>query len=146
MNFTRSAKPLINTGLGMYPLRNVANSENILENLTFTLATKQKSSRKITNSKYDPIDSEMNQCLGELKAAKLVKVSKIGKVPYECIPAYLISFVAEDSNAEILRGLKDFFSEINEINPKIKSILSQRFKVGEISEHIFSNFPENWQN
>ena len=44
---------------------------------------------------------------------------------------------------EILQELKDFFSEIDEIEAR-KS--SQRFKVGEISEHNFSNFPENWQN
>ena len=29
---------------------------------------------------------------------------------------------------------------------KIKRKSSQRFKVDEISEHDFSNFPENWQN
>ena len=49
------------------------NSENIHENLTFTFATNEKSSRKITNSKYDPIGSEMNECLRELKAAILGK-------------------------------------------------------------------------
>ena len=54
---------------------------------------------------------------------------------------YLISFCAEHSNAEISGE-----SEIDEIDPKIKRILSQRFKGGEISEHGFSNFPENWQN
>ena len=37
---------------------------------------------------------------------------------------YLISLVAEHSNAEILRGSKDFFSEIDEITPKIKRISS----------------------
>ena len=59
---------------------------------------------------------------------------------------YLISFVAEHCDPEILWELEDFFSEINEIDPKIKRILSQRFKGGKISEHGFSNFPENWQN
>ena len=58
----------------------------------------------------------------------------------------LISFRTEHSEAEILWESKDFFSEINEINPKIKRISSRRFKGGEISEHGFSNFPENWQN
>ena len=29
---------------------------------------------------------------------------------------------------------------------KIKRKLSRKFKVGKISEHDFSNFPENWQN
>ena len=57
----------------MYPLRNIANSENIHENLTFTLVTNNKFSRKITKSKYDPIDSEINASLGELKAAILGK-------------------------------------------------------------------------
>ena len=57
---------------------------------------------------------------------------------------YLISFRAEHSDAEILKQeSKDFFSEIN---PKIKRISSRRFKGGEISEHSFSNFSENWQN
>ena len=51
---------------------------------------------------------------------------------------YLISFRAEHSNAEISRE--------SEIDRKIKGMLSQRFKGGEISEHGFSNFPENWQN
>ena len=59
---------------------------------------------------------------------------------------YLISFAAEHCDAEILRELKDFFSEIDEINLKIKRILSRRFKGGEISEHGFSNFPANCQN
>ena len=45
---------------------------------------------------------------------------------------YLISFRAEHSDVEILRESKD--------------LLSPRFKVGEISEHDFSNFPKNWQN
>ena len=45
---------------------------------------------------------------------------------------YLISFRAEHSDVEIFRESKD--------------LLSPRFKVGEISEHDFSNFPENWQN
>ena len=57
---------------------------------------------------------------------------------------YLISFRAEQSDAEILiRETKDFFSEID---PKIKRLSSPRFKGGEISEHGFSNFPENWHN
>ena len=57
---------------------------------------------------------------------------------------YLISFRAEHSDAEILtRELKDFFSEID---PKIKRISSRRFKGGEISEHGFPDFPENWQD
>ena len=52
------------------PLRNVAdliyrnklkqNHKNIYGNLTFTLATDEKSSRKIVNPKYDPMDIEMN--------------------------------------------------------------------------------------
>ena len=54
---------------------------------------------------------------------------------------YLISFWAEHSDAQISRE-----SEIDEIDPKIKRISSRRFKGGEISEHGFSNFPENWQN
>ena len=55
---------------GLYALRNVAdlvysnklkqNHKNIHENLTFALATDEKSSRKIANPKYDPIDIEMN--------------------------------------------------------------------------------------
>ena len=53
---------------------------------------------------------------------------------------YLISFLAEHSGAQISRE-----SEIDEIDPKIKRILSRRFKGGEISEHGFSNFPENSQ-
>ena len=57
---------------------------------------------------------------------------------------YLISFRVEHSDAEILIWeTKDFFSEID---PKMKRISSRRFKGGEISEHGFSNFPENWQN
>ena len=53
-----------------YPLRNVVdlvysnklkqNDKNFHENLTFTLAADEKSSRKIANPKYDPIDIEMN--------------------------------------------------------------------------------------
>ena len=81
MNFTGSGKPLINRGLGRYPLRNVANSENIYKNLTFTLATSKKSSTKITSLKYDPIDSEMIQCLGELNAAKLDKTQQNRESP-----------------------------------------------------------------
>ncbi|MCV6575518.1 MAG: hypothetical protein OIF58_07260 [Cohaesibacter sp.] len=54
---------------------------------------------------------------------------------------YLISFRAEHSNAQISRE-----SEIDKINPKIKRISSQRFKGGELKEHSFSDFPENWQN
>ena len=54
---------------------------------------------------------------------------------------YLISFHAEHRDAEILQE-----SEIDEIDPKIKRISSRRFKGGEISEHGFSNFSENWQN
>ena len=69
------------------PLCNVANLENIHENLTFTLATDEKSSRKIANSKYDLIGSDMNECLGELRAATLGKSSKIGKVLHEYILA-----------------------------------------------------------
>ena len=57
----------------MYPLHHIVNSENIHENLTFTLAINNKFSRKITKSKYDPIDSEINASLGELKAATLGK-------------------------------------------------------------------------
>ena len=55
---------------GLYPLCNVAdlvysnklkqNHKNIHENLTFTLATDEKSSWKIANPKYDPIDIKMN--------------------------------------------------------------------------------------
>ena len=57
---------------------------------------------------------------------------------------YFISFRTEHSDAEILiRELKDFFSKID---LKIKRISSWRFKDGEISEHGFSNVPENWQN
>ena len=40
----------------------------------------------------------------------------------------------------------EIFSEINEIDTKNKENSSQRFKVSEIGEHGFSNFPENWQN
>ena len=54
---------------------------------------------------------------------------------------YLVSFGAEHSDAEISRE-----SEIDEINAKIKRISSRRFKGGEISEHGFSTFSENWQN
>ena len=54
---------------------------------------------------------------------------------------YLISFRAEHSDAQTSRE-----SEINQIDPKIKRISSRRLKGGEISEHGFSNFPENWQN
>ena len=57
---------------------------------------------------------------------------------------YLISFCTEHSDAEILiRESKDFFSKFD---PIIKRISSRRFKGGEISEHGFLNFPENWQN
>ena len=38
-------KALMNTGLGMYSLRNAENLENIHETLTFTFATDEKSSR-----------------------------------------------------------------------------------------------------
>ena len=54
---------------------------------------------------------------------------------------YLISFWAEHSDAQISRE-----SEIDEIDPKIKRISSRRFKGGELKEHGFSDFPENWQN
>ena len=54
---------------------------------------------------------------------------------------YLISFRADQSDAQISREY-----EIDEIDPKIKRISPRRFKGGEISEHGFSNFPENWQN
>ena len=59
---------------------------------------------------------------------------------------YLISFRTEHSDAEILRESKDFFSKSTKLTLKVKRILSQRFKVGEISEHNFTHFPENWQN
>ena len=52
----------------------------------------------------------------------------------------LISFCAEHSDAEILWESKDFFSEID---TKIKTKLSRRLRVCEISEHDFSNFPKN---
>ena len=55
------------------------------ENRTFTLATEEKSSRKIANSKYDPIDSEMSEMYG--RTAECWHTYKIGKVPHECIPA-----------------------------------------------------------
>ena len=68
---------------GHVPLRNVADlvySDKFKNKIKhsrksniFTLATNEKSSRKTTNSKYDPIGSEMNECLGELKAAILGK-------------------------------------------------------------------------
>ena len=54
---------------------------------------------------------------------------------------YLISFRTEQSDAEILQE-----SEIDELNPKIKEISSQRFKGSEITQKGFSNFPKNWQN
>ena len=87
------------------------------------------------------------KCLGELKAGIRVNLNKIGKVPHECIPPsrtafgfeYKISFRAEHNDAEISREC-----DIDEIDPKIKRISSRRFKGGEISEHGFSNFPENW--
>ena len=69
------------------PLCNVANSENYHENLTFTLTTKEKSCRKIANSKYDLLDIEMNECLGEVKAGIQVNLNKTRKVPHECISA-----------------------------------------------------------
>ena len=68
---------------GHVPLRNVADLvySNKFKNKIkhsrksniFTLAKDEKSSRKIANCKYDPIGSEMNQCLEELKAAVLGK-------------------------------------------------------------------------
>ena len=58
---------------------------NTHENRTFTLATDEKSSRKIANSKYDPIDSEMSEMYG--RTAECWHTYKIGKVPHECIPA-----------------------------------------------------------
>ena len=51
--------------------------------------------------------------------------------------------VAEHSDAEILWESKDSFLKST---LKIKRKSSQRFKVGKISEHDFSNFPENWEN
>ena len=54
---------------------------------------------------------------------------------------YLISFRAEHSDAQLSRE-----SEIYEIDPKTQIISSRRFIGGEISEHGFSNFSENWQN
>ena len=55
---------------GLYPWRNVVdlvysnklkqNHKNIHKNLTITLATDEKSSGKIANPKYDPIDIEIN--------------------------------------------------------------------------------------
>ena len=56
---------------------------------------------------------------------------------------YLISPVAEHSDAEILRESNYLFSKID--TKKRKTKLSQRFKIGKISEHSFSNFPENWR-
>ena len=68
----------MNTGEGLYPLRNVAdlvysnklkqNQKNIQENLTFMLTTEEKSSRKIANPKYDPIDIEMNEMSGKTES------------------------------------------------------------------------------
>ena len=62
----------------MYPLRNVAdsvysnklkqNQKNIHENVTFTLATDEKSSRKKANPKYDLIDIEMNEMSGRTES------------------------------------------------------------------------------
>ena len=41
---------------------------NTHENRTLTLATDEKSSRKIANSKYDPIDSEMSEMYGRTES------------------------------------------------------------------------------
>ena len=55
---------------------------------------------------------------------------------------YLISFRAEHSDADkAIKESKDFFSEIDEMEVRKSSRI---FKVGEISEHDLSNFPENW--
>ena len=54
---------------------------------------------------------------------------------------YLISFRAEHSDADrVIKESKDLFSEIDQIEARKSSRI---FKVGEISEHDFSNFPEN---
>ena len=54
---------------------------------------------------------------------------------------YLISFRAEHSDADrVIKESKDFFPEINSMEARKSSRI---FKVGEISEHDFSNFPEN---
>ena len=60
----------MNRGQDLYPLRNVAVYGNKFNNKIkhsqksniFTLATDEKSSPKIANSKYNLIGSEMNEC------------------------------------------------------------------------------------
>ena len=109
----------------MYPLRNGANSENIHENLSFTLATNEKSSRKITKSKYDPIDSKMNEYLGELKAAILGKYQQNQESPssmHSCMLGqrcfeYLISFV-EHSDAGYYGNRRTSFPTLSKSTQK----------------------------
>ena len=96
----------------------------------------------------------MSECLGELKAATMGKISaKSGKshmnallrariacgFEYLIIPSSLNTAMLSYYDAEI-------FSEIDKIDTKNKENSSRRFKFGEIGEHGFSNFPENWQN
>ena len=56
---------------------------------------------------------------------------------------YLISFRAEhnDADRDITYGNRRTGGEKMEARKS-----SRRFKVGEISEHDCSNFPQNWQN
>ena len=55
---------------------------------------------------------------------------------------YLISFRAAHSDADrVIKESKDFFSEIDLMEARKSSRI---FKVGEISEHDLSIFPENW--
>ena len=57
---------------------------------------------------------------------------------------YLISFRAEHNDADTdITGIEVLLFR-NRLNGGEK--LSRRFKVGEISEHDCSNFPQNWQN
>ena len=69
----------------------------------FTLATDERSSRKMANSKYDPIGSEMNECLGELKAAIVGKSLQNRKSPHECIPACARTTCGFDYLTSLLR-------------------------------------------
>ena len=106
------------------------------------LATEAKSSPKIANSKYDPIDSEMSEMSGRTAGRMLAyraNLNKIGKVNHECIPAcstafafeYLISFRAEHNDADRdITGIKGllFRNRLNGGETIVSKIQSWRNK------------------
>ena len=132
------------TSLGLFPLCNVANlvskqikrKKNIHGNLTFTLATDENPLEKWPTPNTIRYMMKKIKCLGELKAGILCKFQQKRESPWWTqAPSalienvflrartafgfeYLISFVAEHSDAEILRESNDFFSEIDKIDTK----------------------------